>query len=281
MQIKERWQESYYRGLNCNSKESKDFPLIVNCAGKVHISSPFVTYNAIGRLDYYLLYMTEGKMKVRLEGEDRVIRAGEFIIFPPGYKYRYELDENAKISYTFAHFTGSHVQEYLKRLKMSGNPSVRRAHSGEELSLAFSTFFIDYESSSDFRDVALCSGLSRILVLLARVYHSGGALSVSKSLSYINENYTREIRIPDLAAIEGLSVSRYNFLFKEAVGVSPVKYIMGLRMRQARILLESTEIPVKQIGQTVGYPDNHFFSKLFKSFVGVSPNSYRKGVKNG
>lgn len=281
MQIKERWQESYYRGLNCNSKESNDLPLIANCAGKVHISSPFVTYNAIGRLDYYLIYLTEGKMKVRLGEEDRVIRAGEFVIFPPGYKYRYELEQSSKMSYSFVHFTGSHAAEYLERLKMKDNPTVRRANSGEELSLAFSSFFIDYDSSSDFRDVALCSGLSRILVLLAKAYHRGGALSVSKSLSYINENYTKDIRIPDLAAIEGLSVSRYNFLFKEAVGVSPVRYITGLRMRQARILLESTKIPVKQIGQTVGYPDNHFFSKLFKGWVGVSPNSYRKGVKDG
>ena len=278
MQIKERWQESYYRGLNCNSRESKDFPLIVNCAGKVHINSPFVTYNVIGRLDYYLIYMTEGKMKVRLGEEDVVIRAGEFVIFPPGYKYRYELDENAKMSYSFAHFTGSHVVEYLEKLKIKDNPTPRRAHSGEELSLAFSSFFIEYESSSDLRDVALCAGLSKILVLLAKAYHTGGAISVSKSLSYINENYTREIRIPDLAALEGLSVSRYNFVFKQTVGVSPVKYITNLRLHQARIFLESTDIPIRQIGEMVGYSDNHFFSKIFKSYVGVSPAFYRKEV---
>jgi AraC-like DNA-binding protein len=101
---------------------------------------------------------------------------------------------------------------------------------------------------------------------------------VSKSLSYINGSYTEPIRIPRLAAMEGLSVSRYNTVFRQCVGVSPVRYITKLRMRQACTLLEGTGLTVKQISKIVGYEDNHFFSKIFKSYVGVSPVAYRENV---
>ena len=51
-------------GLNYESRDSNEFPLIVNCAGKVNITRPFVTSNKKGRLDYYLLYVTGGRMNV-------------------------------------------------------------------------------------------------------------------------------------------------------------------------------------------------------------------------
>lgn len=264
-------------GLNTNSRESSSFPLIVNYAGKLTINRKFLTHNTAGRLDYYLLYVTDGKLSVKLDGKIEIMRAGDFIIFPPKYKYCYGIDENGYISYFFVHFTGSHVKAYLDALKISENPKVRHARCGEEISLALSSFFIDYENGTDIKDVTLSVELSKILVLLSKEFQFGSETrSVSKSLSYINENYTREIQIPFLASLEGLSVSRYNFIFKECVGNSPVKYITNLRMRQACALLDSTNLSVKLIGEMVGYADNHFFSKHFKAYVGVSPAAYRK-----
>lgn len=264
-------------GFNSCSKDSTEFPLLVNCAGKINISHPFLTHNKVGRLDYYLLFITGGKLKVDINGETKLMGTGDFVIFPPKYKYRYEIGANSAISYLFVHFTGSHVTEYLDALKMTENPIVRHARFGEEIALAISSFFLDYESGSEIKDVALSVDFSRILLMLSKEAHNASrARLISKSLAFINENYMKEIRIPELAALEGLSVSRYNFLFKECVGTSPVKYMTNLRMRQARLLLDSTSLSVKQIGEMVGYEDNHFFSKLFKACVGTSPVSYRK-----
>ena len=107
-----------------------------------------------------------------------------------------------------------------------------------------------------------------------RAHERGGELS--SSISYINANYTSEIFVPDLAAMEGLSVSRYNVRFKSITGVSPVKYIIGLRMSHASSLLSDTNLSVSEIGEIVGYSDNHFFSKSFKEHFGLSPVAYRQ-----
>ena len=278
MQMLDTALENYYKGLNSHSRESKELPCVVNCAGKLCINRAFLTYNAVGREDYYLLYVTEGKLNVKLDGNVTTMVAGDFVIFPPNYKYWYEHEGKDTISYFYVHFTGSHIKDYLERLGMSVNPTVRRARLGEEFSLALTSFFIECESTALFKDMSTSVEFSRILLLLAKANRFGDTHhAIAKSLAYISENYTESIDVPVLAAMDGLSVSRYNYLFREAMGISPIKYVTNLRMRQARILLESTDIAVKQIAKTVGYDDNHFFSKIFKAYVGVSPAAYRKG----
>ena len=100
-----------------------------------------------------------------------------------------------------------------------------------------------------------------------------------RSLGYINRAYTDTIQIDELAAMENLSSSRYHVLFKEITGVAPSEYIIGLRMRDACELLRSTNMTVKQIGASVGYENQHYFSKLFKLKIGVPPIDYRKGAR--
>jgi transcriptional regulator GlxA family with amidase domain len=99
---------------------------------------------------------------------------------------------------------------------------------------------------------------------------------LKSSIMFINQNYNKNISIPDLAKLENLSVSRYNSLFNALTGLSPVQYITNMRLSSACDLLTSTDLPVKQIAIMVGYADSHFFSRIFHSKIGVSPAAYRK-----
>ena len=99
---------------------------------------------------------------------------------------------------------------------------------------------------------------------------------MNKSISYINGNYVQDLRIPELAKMENLSVSRYNSLFKQVTGISPVEYIKKMRLASACELLSATDLPIKTVSAMVGYPDSHFFSRIFKKSLGVSPAFYRK-----
>jgi transcriptional regulator GlxA family with amidase domain len=112
-------------------------------------------------------------------------------------------------------------------------------------------------------------------MLAERAAAGGGRVSLHKSLSYINSLYTDRISVPELAEMENLSVSRYNAVFRSVTGMSPTKYIMGLRINHASTLLSSTDMDIGQIGEMVGYADKHFFSRVFKSYTGLSPREYR------
>ena len=77
-----------------------------------------------------------------------------------------------------------------------------------------------------------------------------------------------------------ISVSRFNHFFKESVGVSPHKYYMNIRMKNAQELLEQTDLQINVIAKNCGYEDALYFAQAFKKQVGTTPSEYRKMKNN-
>ena len=74
---------------NLCSRHSTEFPIEVNCAGLMSLEHPFTTYNESGRDDYYLMYIVEGELEYDIDGCQQIGKVGDFIVFPPRYKYKY------------------------------------------------------------------------------------------------------------------------------------------------------------------------------------------------
>ena len=65
------------------------------------------------------------------------------------------------------------------------------------------------------------------------------------------------------------------------MGSAPVRYLRDLRINAARKLLEERpELEIKEIGAIVGYPDQGYFSRVFRQAVGVSPLEYRESISS-
>lgn len=267
-------------GFNSCSRCSSNMPIEVNCTGLMSLSRPFTTHNAKGREDYYLMYIIEGELSVPYGDGEKTVSAGDFIIFPPKYKYTYTFYGGGTISYHYAHFTGSYAGELLDSLGFSPLPYVSSAVAIPTVADAFAAMFGYYARSEEH--LAQKSGAMLQIILSALA--SGGTGKMERmrtSLSYINAFYTSDISVPSLAAMDNLSVSRYNALFRELLGTSPVKYITDMRMKHACSLLIGTDMSVGMIGESVGYTDKHFFSKTFKGYTGLSPKEYRQKNKGG
>ncbi len=267
-------------GFNMCSRYSVAMPIEVNCTGLISIARPFRTHNERGREDYYLMYIIEGELSVSLPQGDVTVMAGDFIVFPPKYKYIYTFSGEGTISYYYAHFTGSYVDSLLDTLGITSLPYVSSAGTIRTVSDAFSTMFGYYARNEEH--LSQKSGAQLQIILSSLASNRDGRMErLRSSLSYINASYTSEISVPYLAAMDNLSVSRYNVLFREQMGVSPVKYITDLRMKHACTLLLGTDMSVGTVGESVGYPDKYFFSKTFKGHMGLSPKEYRQKNKGG
>ena len=275
------FDDSRNDGLNKNSRSSDEWPFMVNCSGMVSISSPFTTYNTVGRSDYYLMYIIEGELSVDIGGTVTA-KVGDFIVFPPGYKYKYTFSADGAISYYYVHFTGSEVKKTLVALGMDADAAVYSAGYSSIVTEAFAEIFSAYTEDAEFRDFTAGVAVKRILIALARSMAGEKRHSpIERSLAYIKASYTDDIRVPHLAAMDGFSVSRYNTVFREETGVSPTKLIAQLRLEHACTLLSTTDLPIGDVGRMVGYSDNHFFSKIFKSYMGISPKEYRNRAAEG
>lgn len=269
------------KSMNSCSICSDKRPLMVNCAGSFNTDFPFTTNNPSGRLDYYLMCVMSGDLSVCCQGNTVSLSAGDVIIIPPNMPYKYTNASGGNMSYLWVHFTGSHAKRILEAYGFKYFPEVFTAADTNILSLKFKTIFDAYSKKDEFRDAELSSLLDLLLISVARscLFPEASCNELTRSVNIINSSYNTDIKIPDLAKAEHLSVSRYNFLFKRQFGISPTKYILRLRMNCARDLLVNTDLSVKQIGLVSGYNDSHFFSKTFKEFMGMSPSEYRMSDK--
>ena len=258
--------------------ERDDTPLYVNCAGVISKHAGFTTYNPAGRRDYYLLYLLRGTLTVPHGGVEVEVKEGSVIFFPPRAPYQYTFRGSEEgIFYLWVHFTGSGVRELLDTLGLSPLPRIAHIGYSEQITADFNRMFSDYARAGKFRDLALAATLSRILVDTAeKLSAASGENHLSKSLTYIHLHYTETIRVGDLARLEAISPSRYSELFRRLTGKPPIDYIISLRLRHAVSLLETTNLPVGEVAATVGFSDVHFFSKIFKKHVKMTPSEYRR-----
>jgi transcriptional regulator GlxA family with amidase domain len=98
---------------------------------------------------------------------------------------------------------------------------------------------------------------------------------IESSLRYMMDHLNEPMRISMLSAKVGLSESCFFAHFKNATGHTPVRLLIRARMRWAGELLEATDLQIKEIAGLVGYDDQFYFSRLFKSVHGLSPRNYR------
>jgi len=93
---------------------------------------------------------------------------------------------------------------------------------------------------------------------------------------YLRVNFTETISLADLAARFHVNPPYLARVFKRRAGVAPVRYLRDLRISHARkLLVERPTLEIKEIAAMSGYPDQGYFSRVFKQAVGTAPQDYR------
>jgi len=92
---------------------------------------------------------------------------------------------------------------------------------------------------------------------------------------YIDEHFDQRLDLDGLA--ERTHASRWHFCreFNRYFGVSPIHYMLQLRMRHAADLLRDPDLNISEIARQCGYADIFHFSKLFRKHHGMSPRQLR------
>ncbi|WP_243385582.1 AraC family transcriptional regulator [Bacillus kexueae] len=98
------------------------------------------------------------------------------------------------------------------------------------------------------------------------------------ALRYIREHYKEEMKMEDLARELHFHPDYITRCVQKTIGISPIRYANKYRVSQAKHLLSTTNYRIKAIAKDVGIEDYAYFSKLFKSIEGISPDEYRKYV---
>lgn len=96
----------------------------------------------------------------------------------------------------------------------------------------------------------------------------------------LDHNYRRKITLDELAKMFHVTPIYFSRKFKEYFGLSPIDYVIMLRLHEATLCLANEEMSIAEIAESVGYHDLFHFSKLFKRHYGVSPRKFRDALLN-
>ncbi|WMC12251.1 AraC family transcriptional regulator [Oceanimonas pelagia] len=96
---------------------------------------------------------------------------------------------------------------------------------------------------------------------------------MERVLKHMHEHYQESLEVERLAALAGMSTSSFHRHFRQATGSPPLQYLKKLRLTRARELLQDKDVKVKQAAAEVGYESPTQFSREFKRYFGVPPQS--------
>lgn len=95
-------------------------------------------------------------------------------------------------------------------------------------------------------------------------------------LDYIDENYSYQITLSNLADCLGMSPCYFTSFFTTVLHRSPINYLNYYRIEKACSLLLNTDSPITDIAFKTGFNSSSYFVKIFKTYKGITPKQYRQ-----
>lgn len=141
------------------------------------------------------------------------------------------------------------------------------------------------QSVEDCRDSGELNALAHAMYhdFVYRVHHlhvnPNYSHAIQKCCDYIELSLDRKIRTADLAALVGYTEYYLTEKFKKETGQSVSSYIRYAKVERAKVLLESTDLSVREISERLAFNTCNYFIQSFRDTTGYSPAQYRRRFK--
>lgn len=99
--------------------------------------------------------------------------------------------------------------------------------------------------------------------------------AVSAIKEYLDNHYSEGFCLQNFAREKFFSKEYLSRLFKKTYGIGITEYQTQIRMLRAKELLETSNLPLSELSERIGYCDSKYFSKVFRAYWGVCPSDFR------
>ena len=167
------------------------------------------------------------------------------------------------------------IQVFLDQLEETYKNVVRT----EEARIQRFKHIYKYPNASEYSDKMLDFVNTFVEVINSQFDDYKNKQKIQMAIRYIQENYDKDLNMAVVSNHISMNYSLFSYVFKQYTGSNFVNYLKSLRMKEAKRLLEETDLRVNEISQRIGYDNEKHFMKTFKSVCGVSPSEYRKNMQ--
>ena len=266
--------------------EDLSVPLRINNCGyyRVHTTPVIETPHPEGRNDYQLLYIAAGKGEFYFKGskEPTIVTKGNMILFRPGEPQVYYYYAVDKTEVYWVHFTGWKVEEYLERYELPHDENVFYTGVSPDYPWIYNQMIRELQLQRVNHEDMISLYMHHIFITINRYIKERRETKndtindIERAAHYFKDNYNKQISIEQYAAEHLMSVNWFIHSFKSVMKMSPMQYIISLRIAMAKGYLENSAKNIAEISNEVGYENALYFSRLFRKYAGMTPTEYRK-----
>lgn len=218
-----------------------------------------------------LVLFTDGSITYHFPAGDQTAHPGDVLVLPRGLMYCGE-----KLTQSNSFIVIDFETPPDATLEALGLPLIMPC--AEEASRLFRRCADEWHSGSLQSALRCRSTLYAILAELTALHHRGSRQSalLEEVLSYLRQHYTDPgLEVEAVSRRFHISASQLRRLFHDALGVSPLQYVISLRMELAQSLLRHEGLPVAEVAARAGFSSEFYFSRLFKQRTGIPPSGFR------
>lgn len=240
------------------------------------------TYRKKGLPENFLFYCVDGYGWYKIRDQHFEVKPNEFFILPQDTEHSYGSDPANPWSIYWIHFGGDSlpqlnkmqaVQKHFKPFYIKDNgdiiPLFNKIYKTLELGYSIDNLLFANMCLSQFITLFVYNG---------RHYERltpDKADCVDSAILYMQEHINENISLNGLSNQFNYSVSRFSNLFKKKTGYAPIDYFVQMKMQKACQQLDFTDSSIKEIAFDMGFDDPYYFSKRFRTIIGMSPKKYR------
>ncbi|MBX4148364.1 AraC family transcriptional regulator [Paenibacillus lautus] len=260
-----------------------EWPVVHN-VGDIIIQAGFIlgprTIN-----DYELVYFPDGSGTVyEIGGQAFLLDEPCFIFTRPGEQHSYRFCSEKNVRHMFVHFDYAALQEENERFEplfSQGNRFLSNQHTLVAGMMQKMLWIANHQSSYWRRRLAVLVAASLEELSSHSGYTDEGSVlslpvPIQRALEFMEEHLAEPITIEEIAARSGWSHEHFTRVFVVSLGMTPKRMLLERRLRRAEFLMMRGAGSVKQIAFSVGFGDEHHFSKMYKRIRGITASDYLK-----
>ena len=281
---------------------------LINCDNSNHIVPWRTLY------DYEIIFVTRGEITVETKTDKFTVREHQFHIMSPNIEHTRYFENGATCDYfnihldlfydsSFSDFSAKNVYGYtdsppilddLDKRKKRSMPSLINivpCWAPAKTFTLFSQLMSTYSNTSIiYKQVLLKSICLRIIhqIILSCDKNKISIFNIKlekhddlvhKFIDFVENNYKLDIDVNLFIKDKGMSVNHFIKIFKDKKSITPNEFIIQYRINQAKRLIDSGLYYIYEIAEMVGYPNEFYFSRIFKKREGCSPAQYQNRLK--
>ena len=138
---------------------------------------------------------------------------------------------------------------------------------------------LTHTAELDEMKTVICEHYGYLCMQIGEKRTKRGNNPVDKIKAIVDEKYSEDLTINDIAEEVFLSPTYMCFIFKQKTGMTINEYLTFVRIEAAKKLLSDSSLKLSEVSRRVGYPNTSYFSKLFKKRVGCNPSEYNQNKR--